>query len=260
VLEEASVTDLAVLEGAEEFELGEGPVGALLIHGFTGSPQGLRVLGQHLADNGLSVVGVRLPGHGTTWQDLNTRTRDEWVAAVEDGYDRLAAKCDEVFIVSLSFGSSLAVDFAARHPDKVSGLVLLASFLMTKDPRRFLAPAIRLLIQSLPGAGNDIADPDMREIVYDRVPTRAAYQMLQFTRRARRALPSVTCPVLIIHARNDHTAHPDNAKMILDQIGSTEKELIWLERSYHVITVDLERDEVYAKTLEFIKERSKHAR
>lgn len=256
---EASVTDLTVLEGAEEFELGDGPVGVLLVHGFTGSPQGLRLLGEYLADNGLKVAGIRLPGHGTTWQDLNTRVRDEWIATVEDGFDRLAAQCDEVFIVSLSFGSSLAVDFAARHPDKVSGLVLLASFLMTKDPRRFLAPVIRLLIQSLPGAGNDIADPEMREIVYDRVPTRAVYQMLQFTRRARKALGSVSCPVLIIHGRNDHTAHPDNARMILDNIGSREKELVWLERSYHVITIDLERDTVYAKTLQFIKERSKHA-
>ena len=248
----------AVLEGAEEFALAGGRVGALLIHGFTGSPQGLRALGEHLSEAGVSVVAPRLPGHGTSWQDLAARTHEEWVTAVEDAYDELAETCDEVFVVGLSFGAALAVDFAARHQAKVAGIVLLASYIHSKDPRRFLAPAVRLVVQSLPGVGNDIADPEMREIVYERVPTKAAYSMLQFTRKARRALPAVTCPALIIHSPHDHTAHPDNARVIYREIGSTDKELVWLERSYHVITVDLEREQVYSKTLAFIKERSEH--
>jgi carboxylesterase len=256
---EATLNDIAVLEGAEEFEIGEGPVGALLVHGFTGSPQGLRALGDHLAANGMAATGVRLPGHGTTWQDLNSRTHEEWTGAVEEGYNKLAARCDEVFIVGLSFGSSLAIDFTARNPEKISGVVLLASYIMTKDPRRFLAPAIRLVVQSLPGVGNDIADPEMREIVYDRVPTKAAYSMLQFIRGARAKLPRVTRPALIMHAKQDHTAHPDNAQLIFDEISSTDKELVWLERSYHVITVDLERQQVYDKTLSFMKEHAKSA-
>ena len=253
------MTDPAVLEGAEEFAVGEGPVGALLTHGFTGSPQGMRALGEHLAANGIATVGPRLPGHGTTWQDLSARSHEEWTGAVEAGYEALAQRCDEVFLVGLSFGSALSVDFTARNPEKVSGLVLLASFLMTKDPRRFLAPAIRLIVQSLPGVGNDIADPEMREIVYDRVPTKAAYSMLQFCRGARAKLPRITRPTLIMHSKNDHTAHPDNAQMIFDEIKSTDKELVWLDRSYHVITVDYERDQVYDKTLTFMKERAKSA-
>lgn len=251
------MSDPAVLEGADSFSLPGGRVGAVLVHGFTGSPQGMRALGEHLAAAGIAVEAPRLPGHGTTWQDLGSRTHEDWVAAVEDAYDRLAERCDEVFFVALSFGSALTVDFAARHPDAVAGIVLLSPFLLTKDPRRFLAPAIRFVIQSLPAVGNDIADPEMREIAYERVPTKAAYSVLQFIRKARRALPAVKCPALIIHARQDHTAHPDNAPMIQREIGSEDTELVWLERSYHVITVDLEREQVYAKTLEFIKERSR---
>ena len=252
------MSDAAVLEGAEEFRLPGGPAGAVLVHGFTGSPQGLRALGEHLSEAGVAVVAPRLPGHGTTWQDLAARTHEEWVTAVEDAYDELAESCEEIFVVGLSFGAALAVDFAARHRDKVAGLVLLASYIHSKDPRRFLAPAVRLVVQSLPGVGNDIADPEMREIVYERVPTKAAYSMLQFTRKARRALPSVTCPALIIHSPHDHTAHPDNARLIEREIGSRDKEVVWLERSYHVITVDLEREQVYSRTLAFIKEHSRH--
>ena len=245
-----------MLEGAEGFTLDGGSTGVLLVHGFTGSPQGLRLMGEHLNAAGATVVAPRLPGHGTTWQDLSTKTHEEWAGTVEEAFDDLAARCDEVFLMGLSFGASLCIDLAARRRGRVAGLVLMASYVITKDPRRFLAPAIRFVLQSLPGVANDIADPQMREIAYDRVPTKAAYSMLQFTRRARRALPSVTCPTLIIHARQDHTAHPDNAKIIHDELGTAEKELVWLERSYHVITVDVERDEVYEKALAFMKDHS----
>ena len=247
-----------MLEGAEGFTLEGGSTGVLLVHGFTGSPQGLRLMGEHLNAAGATVVAPRLPGHGTTWQDLATKTHEEWAGTVEEAFDELAARCDEVFVMGLSFGASLSIDLAARRRDRVAGLVLMASYVITKDPRRFFAPAIRFVLQSLPGVANDIADPEMREIAYDRVPTKAAYSMLQFTRRARRALPSVTCPTLIIHARQDHTAHPDNAKIIYDELGTADKEIVWLERSYHVITVDVEREEVYEKALAFTKEHSSH--
>ena len=163
-----------ILAGAEEFSLAGGSVGALLVHGFTGSPQGLRDLGDYLAARDIAVEGIRLPGHGTTWQDLNTRRPHEWVEAVEQGYAKVAEGRDKVFLVSLSFGSALAIDFAARHPEKVAGLVSLAGFVLTKDPRRFLSPVIRRVARSIPGVGGDIADPDMREVAYDRLPTTAA--------------------------------------------------------------------------------------
>lgn len=246
----------AILEGAEEFSFAGGPVGALLVHGFTGSPQGLRGLGEHLAQRGIAVEGIRLPGHGTTWQDLNARTSPEWVAALEEGYAKLAGGRDKVFLVSLSFGSALALDFAARHPDKVAGLVTLAGMVLVKDPRRLFARAIRHLTPSLPGVANDIADPGGREIAYDRLPTSAGHEMLRFIKVARRSLPRVSCPVLVMHSHNDHTVHPDNALEIHGRVASTDKELVWLDDSYHVITLDVDRQKVYEATYEFIKKRS----
>src|SRR5919108_6320336 len=115
--------DVHILAGAEEFSLGDGPVGALLIHGFTGSPQGLRSLGEYLAAGGVTVVCPRLPGHGTTWQDLNTRTQEDWAGAVEDAFFKLSASCDQVFLVGLSFGAALALELASRYPERVAGVV-----------------------------------------------------------------------------------------------------------------------------------------
>ncbi|HEY7873889.1 MAG TPA: alpha/beta fold hydrolase [Actinomycetota bacterium] len=251
------MAEVRILEGAEEFRLGEGSVGALLVHGFTGSPQGMRELGEYLAERGIAVVGPRLPGHGTTWQDLNSRTGKEWAEAVELGFHEIAAEREEVFVVALSFGAALAFDLAARYPSEVSGIVTLAGFLFSKDPRRFASPVIKRLVRSIPGVGNDIADPEGREIAYDRIPTSATHEMLRCLRRARVGLPSIACPVLVIHSRNDHTVHPSNAQYIYDTVASEDKELVWLERSYHVVTLDYEREDVFERTYRFIKERAR---
>lgn len=248
-----------IIEGAEEFTLGDGPVGALLVHGFTGSPQGLRGIGEHLAANGIAVAGIRLPGHGTTWEDCNTTTSIDWVEAVERGYDLISEGRDEVFVVGLSFGAALALDLAARRPDDVNGLVCLATFLQTKDPRSHLAPIIRRVTRSVAGIGNDIADPDGREIAYERFPTIAGVSMLSFTKRVRLRLAQVECPVLVMHGRNDHTARPFNANLVFNNVSSPDKQLIWCERSFHVITLDYDRELVFDKTLEFIKDRSRRA-
>jgi carboxylesterase len=249
--------EVRILEGAEAFSLGEGHVGALLVHGFTGSPQGLRGLGAFLAERGISVVAPLLPGHGTTWQDLNSRTADEWTAAVDAAFHEMAAEKEEVFLVGLSFGGGLVLDLAARYPLDVAGVVTLAGMVETRDPRRHLAPVIRKLVKSLPGVGNDIADPEGKEIAYDRLPTSAAYHMLGFLKRAKMGLGAVTAPILILHGRNDHTVLPFNADVIHDSVGSTDKELVWLERSYHVITLDHDRDQVFDRTYRFIAEHSK---
>jgi carboxylesterase len=244
--------EVEVLQGAEAFTLGDGPVGALLIHGFTGSPQGLRELGLYLAERGIAVAAPRLPGHGTSWQDLNLRTPEEWVAAVEEGFSAMASTREQMFLVGLSFGAALALDLAARHPDRVAGVVTIAGMVETRDPRRLAAWLIRLLTKSLAGAGNDIADPAAQEIAYDRLPTAATYRMLRFLKRAKAALPAVRCPILILHSHNDHTVGPYNAHTILESVSSDRKELVWLDRGYHVLTLDLDRDEVFRRTYDFI--------
>lgn len=255
--------DVKILEGAEGYSLGEGgpgKVGALFCHGFTSSPQNMRFLADHLAERAIVIRAPLLPGHGTSWQDLNSKTDADWYSTIEGAFHELGAECDEVFLVALSFGAALALDLAARYPDKVAGIVTLAGFVATNDPRRFLAPVIRKVAKSLPGVGNDIADPEHKEIVYDRFPTNAAHFMLKQVKRARLGLPSVTAPILVMHGRNDHTVPPFNAQLIYDTVASTDKELVWLERSYHVVTLDHDREEVFDRTYRFIDEHSKAMR
>jgi carboxylesterase len=230
----------------------------LLIHGFTGSPQGMREMGEYLAGKGMAVVAPRLPGHGTTWQDLNGRSSEEWVGAVDTAFEHLASQTEEIFVVGLSFGAALSLDLVQRHPDRIAGVVTLAGMVFSKDPRRHLAPLIARLVSSIPGVGNDIFD-GVEEIAYDRVPTRATYSMLRFIKGVQDRLPEIDTPILVIHAHQDHTVHPDNAQHIYDRVSSKDKELVWLDRSFHVITLDVERAMVFERTLDFIKERSRFA-
>lgn len=248
--------ELKIIEGAEEFSLGRGPVGALLVHGFTGSPDSLRPVGDYLSERGIGCFGIRLPGHGTTWEDLGKRTSSEWVDAVETAYSKMRTEHDEVFVVGLSFGVALTLDLATRHTG-IPGVVSIAGFLMTKDPRRVFAPVISKLVKALPGVGNDICDPEGRELCYDKVPTAATYSMLRYVKRVRSNLGAVTCPLLVMHSHNDHTAHPDNAQLIFDNVTSADKELVWLDRSFHVLTLDHDREEVFSRTYEFIKQRTR---
>ncbi|MGI8706709.1 MAG: alpha/beta hydrolase [Actinomycetota bacterium] len=250
--------EVKVLTGAEEFTLGDGPVGALLVHGFTGSPQGLRGLGEYLAARGITVSGPRLPGHGTSWEDLSVRTSAEWVQTVEDSFHKLQAEKDEVFLVGLSFGAALALDLAARYPDHISGIVTISGFIITKDPRRFLSPIVRRVLKTLPPISGDIADPGSKEISYERLPVLQADEVIRFGKRARTALPAVTAPLLIMHSKNDHTVHPSNANLIHDSAGSEIKDIVWFDRSYHVLPLDFDREEVFDRTHKFIKEHSIH--
>ena len=252
------MTQPHVLAGADAFSFPGGPTGALLIHGLTGSPQGLLALGEYLAARGVAVEAVRLPGHGTTWQDLETTTAQDWRTEVATGYARLAERCDEIFVVAMSFGAALAVEFVGENPEAAAGLVTLGGWVHTDDPRRFFAPIVRRVIRSIPGVGNDICDPEGHEICYERVPTRAAEQSLKVLKAARRRLTDVRCPVLVMHGSSDHTVKPTNARLIYESVASEDKQLVWCERSYHVITLDYDKNDVQRRTYEFIKERSRH--
>lgn len=248
-----------VIEGCEDFTLGDGRTGALVLHGFTSSPQVVRPLGERLADAGLRVVGPRLPGHGTTWQDCNRYGHADWAEAVGTAFEKLRAETEHTFVVGFSFGAALALDLAARKGDEVAGIVAIAPFLFTKDPRRFLAPAMAIATRSIPGVGNDIAHPTNREVVYERFPSRSGYKMMRFARRAKSALPRVSQPILIMHSRTDNTAPPDNSRYIHDNVSSRDKELVWYDRSRHVLPLDNDADDVAERTIDFIQQRARSA-
>lgn len=237
-----------------------GPVGVLLIHGFTGAPTEMRPMGEYLAARGLTVAGVRLPGHGTTPEELAHTTRDEWIAACETELAKLRARCQTLFVGGLSLGALLALWLGAHHDD-LAGLILLAPAVKVRDWRMRFTPIARYFIKYSPvdpTAESDLEDPEALDRVwcYDTRPIAAAAEVYALQRWVQRALPRIRQPVLIIQGRGDRALTPDAAQFTYERIGSGDKTLIWLEHSGHNILVDGERERVWEESYYWMAERT----
>lgn len=250
------MAELQIMKGAEPWGAEGDETGVLFVHGFTGTPQSLRYWAEGVAAEGRTVLLPRLPGHGTTVQDLQNTKAAEWVAEAEMSLQGLLERCERVFICALSFGGSIALDLAARYREQIAGLVLVNPSVYSKDPRAKLKPILGRLPLVVNAVGNDVADPNAQELAYRKTPTKAAAQVLTFMDVVRARLGSVVSPLLVFTSRQDHIVDPGNGPYVVDHVASKDKELIWLERSYHVATIDHDKDLIVERTNTFIKEHS----
>lgn len=244
---------MPVMPGAEPFHHEGGRVGALLCHGFTGTPQSLRPWAEHLAAAGLTVALPRLPGHGTTLAEANLTHYEDWLAELERNLARLRETCDEVFVMGLSMGGTLAIRLAEVHGDAIAGLVLVNPSLLTKRPDRFLLPVMRWLIPSWPGIGSDIKKDGPVELAYDKIPVKASYQLSRLWLTTRADLDRVTQPILVFRSTEDHVVEPDSCVMLRDKVSSTDLHEVLLEDSYHVATLDNDAPTIFEGSLEFVR-------
>jgi carboxylesterase len=241
-----------VLAGAEPFAFGGGDVGVLLLHGFTGSPQGLRPWGEALRDAGHTVVCPLLPGHGTRWEDLAGARAADLVRASEAALDDLAGQCRAVVVCSLSFGAALALHLAATRSAQVRGVVTVNAYLYHKDRRLVLLPLMKFLAATAPGVGSDLADSAEKELAYERVPLKTFASILAFQRQVRAELPQVRQPLLCFVSRQDHVVDPGCTAYLASHVASTDVQVTWLERSYHVATLDYDRQAIFDGSIEFV--------
>ena len=244
---------MAVLPGAEPFHHDGGPVGVLLCHGFTGCPQSLRPWAGYLADAGLSVSLPLLPGHGTTWQDMNRSRWPEWYAAVDVALTELRARCSTVVVAGLSMGGALALRLAEVRQDDVHGVVLVNPAVRLEDPRLKVLPVLRHLLPSLPGIGSDIKNAGVTELAYDRTPLHALHSMVQLYATVVSDLSSVRQPVLLLHSPEDHVVPASSSELILRSVGSQDVTEVLCHDSYHVATLDNDAELIFSESLAFVQ-------
>jgi carboxylesterase len=247
------MASMPLMPGAEPFRHEGGRTGALLVHGFTGTPQSLRGWAEYLADAGLSVELPRLPGHGTTVAEANLTHWEDWYAEIERHLALLRERCDEVFVMGLSMGGTLAIRLAEEHGDEIAGLVLVNPSLLTKRPDRFLLPVLRWVKPTWPGIASDIKKPGAAELAYDTIPIKAAHQLGRLWLTTRADLAKVTQPLLVLRSTEDHVVEPDSARMLLDKVSSTDVREVLLEDSYHVATLDNDAAVIFENSLEFVR-------
>jgi carboxylesterase len=236
-----------------------GRVGVLLSHGFTGSPASMKPWAEFLAARGYAVSLPRLPGHGTTWQEMNTTTWAHWTSEIERAFDTLAQQVETVVVCGLSMGGGLALRLAADHPDRVAGLVLVNPAVGTNRLDVKLLPVLKHVLPSMPGITNDIKKTGVEEHGYTKTPLRAADSMMKGYRQLRNDLGNVTCPILIYRSAVDHVVDPSSARIILSGVASADTREESLENSYHVATLDNDAERIFEGSAEFIERISRAA-
>ncbi|QGK69429.1 alpha/beta fold hydrolase [Allosaccharopolyspora coralli] len=244
---------MPVLPGAEPFAHdGSEDIGVLLCHGFTSTPQSMRAWGEHLAAEGWTVRCPRLPGHGTSWRELErTRWRD-WYDAAEGSLQELQARCRSVFVFGQSMGGTLALRLAQQHPE-IAGLVLVNPSVTTRRRTAALLPVLARVVPSIAGLGGDIAKPDAVELCYDRTPLRALASLRELWQLVRAELGTVRRPLLLYRSAVDHVVEPVNSTLVLDRVAGTDVTEVVLQDSHHVATLDHDAATVFAGSVEFVQ-------
>jgi carboxylesterase len=240
---------------------GHRSLGCLLLHGFTATPEEVRPLAVALANAGFPARAVRLPGHATTPDDLAHEGWRDWLRCAEQGLAAARASAPRSAVAGVSLGALLALLLAARRPTEVAAVVCCGTPILLADRRpallrslRWLPPLRRRYAMVPKTGGRDIGDPAARAASrsYDVMPLPALLSALELRTVVRRQLARVTQPVLVLHGRHDHTAPLTNVALLQRRLGSRWIESRILERSWHVLTEDVERDEVGRLAVDFL--------
>jgi carboxylesterase len=246
-----------LMPGAEPFFFQGGKTGCLMIHGFTGTPFEMREMGEYLAAKGHTVLGPRLAAHATRQEDMLRSRWWDWMASVEDGYHVLRGACDRIVPMGLSMGGLLTL-LAAAHFE-VAGAVPMSTPVNPPDarmkPLQPVAPLLTLFwrfASKSPGDWHD-AEAQATHLEYSHNPVRAGAEVYKLILEVQRNLRSVTCPLLIVHSRNDRSVPPTDAEKLRSLVGSSDKEILWLEDSGHVVTRDAERRRLFESAAAFVR-------
>ena len=249
---------------SEPFSLGSGDLGVLVVHGFTGSPFEMRLLGEDLAARGFAVEGVRLAGHAATTRDLAASTWHDWYRSADEALNRLRARVGKkrVAVAGLSMGGLLTLELARNRGDDLAAICVMSAPLwlppQAVEFSRVMArlPVVRKL--ALPKlAGSDIRDAEMKRRNHDAVPRAgmplpALASLIELGAHLRDRLGEVTTPTLLIHSERDHTVPYECMDAIAHRLGTAEYKKVTLRESFHVITLDVERDKVFAEVAAWV--------
>lgn len=240
-----------IIPGAEPMSVDGGPVGVLLLHGFTGNPQSIRPLADAVVAAGHTVEMPLLPGHGTQVEDMLDTTWADWSASAERAFESLASRTQRQVVAGLSMGGSLTCWLATRHAG-LSGIICV-------NPATQVPSGMRELVEAMVaggdevmvGIGSDVADPSSPESAYPNTPLRPLLSLFDAAEAVGGELGKIHCPLLLFTSPEDHVVPPaDSDHLAANVSGPVER--VMCERSYHVATIDYDRDLIIERSLAFI--------
>ena len=247
------MSDESIIPGAEPFFFKGNDIGVLVCHGFTGTTQSMRYLGEQLHGAGYTVMGPRLKGHGISPAAMSRTTAADWIDSVDEALAELRKTCSQIYMTGLSMGGTLTLFTAASHADVIKGAIPINAVVHIGNPDMAGLAFGRGLPDMVPGIGSDVKDPNSKELAYLEVPVPAFRQVYALAAVTQDLLPRIKCPTLVIQSREDHIVAPSNGPRIVGLVGANRVELVWLENSYHVATIDHDKALIAQLTIRFIK-------
>lgn len=245
------MSEPTIIPGAEPYSSTGGPTGVLVLHGFTGNPSSMRPLAEAFAAAGHTVELPRLPGHGTTVEDMMGTTWADWSAAAAAALGDLETRTERVVVAGLSMGGSLTCWLATRHPE-LAGIICVNPAVA---PQAEMLEAVTAMVAAgetlIDGIGSDVADPDVAESAYPQTPLPPLVSMFEVSEAIVADLGRITCPLLLFTSPQDHVVPPTDSDLLASAV-SGPVERVSCERSYHVATIDYDRDLIIERSLEFI--------
>lgn len=243
------------LAKAEPFLIKGGPIGCLLLHGYTGTPFEMRMLAASLAEAGFTVLAPRLFGHATDPEDMVRARWWDWVASAEDGLNLLRGCTERQVVMGLSMGGALSLILAARHPlDAVCAFS--APYDLPKDPRLKFLKYVYWLMPRQPKGKPDWHNLEAMQdhVDYPYFPTRSILELKGLLDAMRPELGKITAPILFAQSHGDKTIPPESLEYLYEHVSSAVKEQLWLSDSGHVIIREPEREKVFAAAEQFVKQ------
>jgi carboxylesterase len=247
------MTDV-VMPGGEPHFFAGGPLGVLVLHGLTGTTSSVLDIAKLCATAGYTVSLPRLPGHGTSVQDMMNTGWSDWSGAVLEAYDQLATTCDRIAVIGLSVGGGLAVHVAANRRD-VAALVFINPYIKHPGPDwdDLAQSMLDAGVLTYDSVGSDVKKEGVVETSYDQTPIAPALSWLKAVPQVNEDLSSITAPSLLFTSTVDHVVEVDNGDELVNK-SNGPVERVWLENSYHVATMDNDRDLIESRTMKFLEE------
>ncbi len=256
--------------------LNGGENAALLIHGLTGSPFEMKYLARKLNKAGFTISAPCLAGHGKTVKDLSKTRWQDWYGTVASAFIELKKDYNFVSVSGLCMGALLALQLAADYEDDVTAISLMSTTLFydgwSLPWYKFLLPVayyppIKYFYSYKESYPYGLKNERLREfylngmkensIAYDTIPSESMHELHKLSKTIQKVIPNIKTPTIILHSLEDDIASARNADYIEDHIGSNDVRKILFNNSYHMITIDNQKDNVVDETINFFKERIK---